>query len=268
MSIASHCTPSTDMLVISPDITALIGDCAGLRVGNPTNVAVLTFSLGDFDAPAAIGICTAMPGEEAPGMGPDAVSVSLIVSVTALQRLFDWHPAGDDGIRYHLTSSLRAIALAVRDCTPGPAQAAYRSAKCVELLCETAQFMAAGGLIPIAGDGAMSLADSRRLVDARRMIDERWAEKLTLDGVARACGINRAKLTRGFRKLYRCSVAEALAERRLTEACHRLLSTDLPVGTIGYDSGYLNNASFARAFGRRFGVSPSEYRGRRQRLAA
>ena len=69
-------------------------------------------------------------------------------------------------------------------------------------------------------------------------------EKLTLDQIARSCGINRSKLSRGFRELYRCSVSEALAERRLAEARQQLLATDLPVSLIGYRSGYLNNASF------------------------
>ena len=44
-----------------------------------------------------------------------------------------------------------------------------------------------------------------------------------------------------------------------------LLTTDKPVSSIGYENGYLNNASFARAFSRRFGVSAvrlSRLRGR------
>jgi AraC family transcriptional activator of pyochelin receptor len=67
-------------------------------------------------------------------------------------------------------------------------------------------------------------------------------------------------LSRGFRELYGISVAEAVSERRLDQARRELLATDLPVGLIGYRSGYQNNASFTRAFGRRFGVSPTELR--------
>ena len=95
---------------------------------------------------------------------------------------------------------------------------------------------------------------------ARQMIDDRASEKLTLDLIARGCGLNRSKLTRGFRELFNCTVAEAIAERRLDLARRMLLTTDLPVSSIGYESGYLNNASFARAFGRRFGRSPSDFR--------
>jgi AraC family transcriptional activator of pyochelin receptor len=60
--------------------------------------------------------------------------------------------------------------------------------------------------------------------------------------------------------MFDCSVAEALAERRLAQASRLLLTTDLPVSSVGYEAGYLNNASFARAFGRHFGRSPSDYR--------
>ena len=81
-----------------------------------------------------------------------------------------------------------------------------------------------------------------------------------MDSIARACGLNRAKLTRGFREMFDCTIAEALAARRLLEASRLLLTTDLPVSSIGYESGYLNNASFSRAFGRHFGRSPSHYR--------
>ena len=115
-------------------------------------------------------------------------------------------------------------------------------------------------LTACTGPASLSQVDMNRISAARRIVDEQWTEKLTLDQIARRCGLNRSKLSRGFREIYRCTVSEALAERRLAEARRQLLSTDLPVSLIGYRSGYLNNASFTRAFGRRFGQSPTNFR--------
>jgi len=253
-----------EVTFVSSEMTTVIGQGSVDDGALPSQSAMLVFALGGVGTPATLRIVSdtihETPGAAAEGEG----SLTLVVQRATLDRLFGWCPTGAGGARFHLTSELRAITVALRHCPiGGAAREPYRLAKSIELLCETVRLLVAGTLVPVAAEGAMSLADSRRLVDARRIIDERWSEKLTLDGLARACGINRAKLTRGFRDLYRCSIAEALAERRLGEASRRLLTTDLPVSKIGYDSGYLNNASFARAFGRRFGVSPSEYRGRR-----
>lgn len=241
-----------ETLIVSPEMTVLIGTGAATYL--PDDATMLHFSFGGVGMPATLRIARDVPVD----------GLALALTPVALDRLFGWTgPAAPDE-SFHLTPELRAIAVALRDCAmQGEPRLHYRIAKAIELLCETVPLIVAGALVPIAAEGALSLADSRRLMDAKRMIDERWSEKLTLDALARACGINRAKLTRGFRDLYRCSIAEALAEKRLGEASRRLLTTDLPVSTIGYDSGYLNNASFTRAFGRRFGVSPSAYRGRR-----
>jgi AraC family transcriptional regulator, transcriptional activator of the genes for pyochelin and ferripyochelin receptors len=141
-----------------------------------------------------------------------------------------------------------------------------RLAKSIELLCATFDSIARDALVPADADGALGELDARRIVAARRMIDEQWREKLTLDTIARACGINRAKLTRGFRSMFDMTIADAIAERRLGGAGQMLRSTDLPVASIGYACGYLNNAAFTRAFSRRFGVAPTQYRA--HRLAA
>ncbi len=162
---------------------------------------------------------------------------------------------------WHLPSEVRAIALAIRDCAlPSPACETLRLAKSIELLCAVFATSGDGALVPVDGAGALSAVDAGRIVAARRMIDEQWHEKLTLEGIARACGINRAKLTRGFRAMFASSIADAIAERRLGGARTMLLSTDLPVASVGYACGYLNNASFTRAFSRRFGVAPTQLR--------
>ena len=62
---------------------------------------------------------------------------------------------------------------------------------------------------------------------------------------------------------------QELAHRR--RSCHfprrlscpfrsRLAASDLPVGSIGYRCGYSNNASFTRAFSRRYGIAPTRLR--------
>ena len=251
---------TVDAVVLSPEMTLLIGTGAIDGVAFPDDAVLLVFGFGSVGAPATLRIVSDQRNETFGEAEEGARSLSCVVARSALDRLFGWAAQGD--ACYHLATALRAIALAIAECPFGAAvRETYRAGKAIELLCETMKALTDDALIPVAGESAMSQADSRRLVEARRIIDEQWSEKLTLDSLARACGLNRAKLTRGFRELYRCTVAEAIAERRLIEASRKLLTTDLPVSSIGYASGYLNNASFSRAFGRRFGVSPSEYRG-------
>lgn len=197
----------------------------------------------------------------------DRVRLILLVSRAACERLRGQPSAMRQRETYHMPASLRAIVAAVRDCAlPEGALPIYRGAKCIELLCETIRLDVEGKLLPQGSVAGLSAADSERLLAARRVIEERWAEKLTIGGIARACGLNRGKLTRGFRDLFDCSVADAIAEQRLSRAGDMLLVTDLPVSSIGYRCGYLNNASFARAFARHFGVAPTRYRA--ARLAA
>lgn len=190
----------------------------------------------------------------------------LVVAGDACERIVGGPLSMTDGQPYHLPANLRAIALAIRDCAlPEAASTPYRLAKSIELLCETLHLSGKDELVPVAGEG-ISRVDGQRLLAARRMIDEQWSQKLTLDMIARACGLNRAKLTRGFRDMFDCSVADAIATQRLGEAGQMLVATDLPVSSIGYRCGYLNNASFTRAFARHFGLAPTQYRA--ERLAA
>jgi len=251
-----------DRMPVSPDMIALVG--AG-QIGDmafPANAVafVFDFSTGSFRY-------LARPTATVLDAGGDQSRLIVVVAQTACLRLLGRPVGMADGCCYHLPANLRAMALAVRDCTlPQGAQLPYRGAKCIELLCETLRLDLDGQLVPFMADAGLSSADSKRLVAARRVIEERWAEKLTLDTIARACGLNRAKLTRGFRDLFDCSVADAIAEQRLGAARQMLLATDLPVSSIGYHCGYLNNASFARAFSRHFGVAPTQYRA--ARLAA
>jgi len=240
-------------IVAAPEMTVLLGaeastPCDGRRL--PTEPVAFDYRLADPARPAQVDL-----GGRLDQAGAHPPVVRLLVARAACARLGAVDCAEGP---YHLPSELAAMVIALRDCAMrGEAAEVYRAAKSAELLVETIERLRGGLLVPVAGEGALSLADCRRVVTARAMIDERWSEKLTIGRIAREVGLNRGKLTRGFRELFACTVAEAIAERRMTEARRMLLTTDLPVAAVGYENGYLSNASFARAFGRRFGTSPS-----------
>lgn len=239
-----------EYVLVSPEMTLLLG--AGAEAPLPPHAVALCFNIE--------GVCPTLTFDLDPDFQDYAANQRLILAINrdAFERVGGTTPETDT---FHLPSTLRAIVVAMRD-TPltGETLTIYRLGKSIELLCETIRLMNDGELIPLASDGTLSLDDTRRVVAARRLIDERWGEKLTLDKIARACGLNRAKLTRGFRDMFNCSITEAIAEQRLSQAKRMLITTDKPVSSIGYENGYLNNASFARAFGRRFGLSPSDFR--------
>lgn len=201
-------------------------------------------------------------GEAMFGCGSDdlvAAALVLVVDEDACRRIFEMLP--DEGGPWHLPPDLRAIVFAIRDCAMPPlVTQTLRLAKSIELLCAVFDRFRAGTLVAVDGNAALTEMDTARIAAARRIVSERWHEKLTLDGIARACGLNRGKLARGFRAMYDCSVTDALTEQRLAGARALLQGTDLPVKAIGYRCGYLNNASFTRAFSRHYGIAPTRFR--------
>ncbi|MHA6723895.1 helix-turn-helix transcriptional regulator [Sphingomonas sp. RS2018] len=236
---------------VSPEMVAFVGMDAVSPFDWPLNAYAMAYDL-------AAGTVAIDPAPSSCDALADA-DVVLVVAASACRRIFDL--SLDVAGTWHLPSAVRSIALAIRDCAmPAAACETLRLAKSIELFCATFAGLDEGALVPVGGTRALSASDASRIVAAQRMIDERWHEKLTLEAIARACGINRGKLTRGFRAMFDRSIADAIADRRLGGARVMLLSTNLPVASVGYACGYLNNASFTRAFSRRFGVAPTRLR--------
>lgn len=67
-----------------------------------------------------------------------------------------------------------------------------------------------------------------------------------------------------FHRIFSGIVGETLAEHvrrlRLERAAGILVQTQRSITDIGFEAGYENTESFIRAFGERFGTSPSDYR--------
>lgn len=245
---------------VSPEMLALVG--TGELGGHqwPHDPVVLEICFGDILTPARLRYHDRLRPDALRRNGGEQRLLQIVARSACLRLL--GRPLGwEDGAIRYLPAGLQSIALAIRDCRlPLAAAVPYKLAKNIELFCELIEAERSGALGAEAPPAGLTSADRERIAAARQLIEQKWSEKLTLEQIARSCGINRSKLARGFRELYHCTVSEAIAERRLAEARRQLIATDLPVALIGYRNGYQNNAAFTRAFGRRFGLSPSNFR--------
>lgn len=247
-------------VLVSDEMLTFIGSGPVPSVECPFEPVVFSFSgLAEQSAPRLQFTAT----NELDGL--EDASLVFVVSRAACARLFAQRPETNQS--WHLPANLVALAHSIIQCeAAGEARTTLQLARSIELLCQVHAAFAEGSLVACEGDAGLTDRDVACIASARRLVDQRWSEKLTIAELSRAAGVNRDKLARGFRDLYGATVSEILSERRLSEARRLLLVSDLPVATVAYRCSYLNNAAFTRAFSRRFGVPPSEFR--RVRIAA
>lgn len=103
---------------------------------------------------------------------------------------------------------------------------------------------------------------ARHLLRAKDLVDGRYAERLTVDDLARAAGLSRAHFSREFRNAFGESPHAYLLTRRLERAATLLRQTDRSVADICFSVGLQSVGSFTTSFTRTFGVSPAAYRAR------
>jgi len=109
-----------------------------------------------------------------------------------------------------------------------------------------------------------TLESRRRLyLLARVLVKRHYRRELTLAGVAAALSSSPRELQRAYAQFGELSFSEDLAARRMAAAAELLLAQrSIPVASVARLVGYRQPSHFARAFRRRFGVSPAGFRER------
>lgn len=100
------------------------------------------------------------------------------------------------------------------------------------------------------------------LKKALQYIDMNYAEKMTVDAIARYVGIDRKYLHFIFKKKkLDIGPQQYLITYRMFKACTFLEDKDLSIADIGKIVGYENSLNFfSKMFKKIIGVSPSEYK--------
>lgn len=109
-------------------------------------------------------------------------------------------------------------------------------------------------------DGAARAAEVARLAPVFRTIQARYAERLTLEDLARVVHLHPAYFSALFKRVTGLPPLEYLARYRLHQARDLLLSTDRSIREIARATGYRDPFYLSRVFRRAEGMSPSEYR--------
>ena len=198
---------------------------------------------------------------------PDLTSAHFYIPTARLNAL-----AMDGGLRLPDKPSLRSAAVAEDSVISQLGRIVLAEAACEtsagRLLVESATTTLIAWLIrtyaehaPRAtGDRSPSRLDERRLRRVLDYVEQHLDEDISLDSLAREACLSEFHFARMFAGAMGMPPYKYVSQRRLERAVSMLAEGELPLSEIAFRSGFSSQASFSRAFRRRMGVAPGEYR--------
>jgi len=96
--------------------------------------------------------------------------------------------------------------------------------------------------------------------DASAIVEREYAADLSLDDIARRVASSRRQLQRAYAEIGGTTFREHLTAVRMDRAAELLARPGLTMRDVARSVGYRQPAQFAKAFRRRKGVAPSDYR--------
>ena len=108
--------------------------------------------------------------------------------------------------------------------------------------------------------GLLALAGHPRLSPALAALFHEPARPWSLPELARLSHMSRATLARYFRQRLGRTANDLLTDIRMTLAANRLKQDSISTATVAAAVGYQSEAAFQRAFKRRMGMTPAQWR--------
>ena len=109
-------------------------------------------------------------------------------------------------------------------------------------------------------DSGLTTRDIEKIHNARRILEERFLEPPKIAELARAVGLNEAKLMRSFKQVFGPTIFDFSQQLRMELAKKLIETTDMSVTEIALDVGYEYSSNFTTAFKRHFGITPKAAR--------
>jgi transcriptional regulator GlxA family with amidase domain len=119
-----------------------------------------------------------------------------------------------------------------------------------------------GGQLQYSQPLALQTQAKEHFGDIAGWIRGHLGDSLTIEAIAERANLSPRHFTRKFKHLVGVTPADFVEELRLDEARWLLVNAGDPIAKVAQDVGYSSDDTFRRAFERRFGVAPTEYRSR------
>ncbi|RPI02019.1 MAG: helix-turn-helix domain-containing protein, partial [Calditrichaeota bacterium] len=109
---------------------------------------------------------------------------------------------------------------------------------------------------------AVTSTEAQFLLKTMGIVEKNMGDEFfTVDVLAREIGLSRSQMYRKMQALTGQSPQELISEMRLQRAAQLLLTKQLTVSEIAYQTGFSDPAHFSKSFKKRFGCPPSSYQG-------
>lgn len=95
-----------------------------------------------------------------------------------------------------------------------------------------------------------------------RYIAEHALDDISAEDVARQTGLHPNYAMTLFRRAVGMTITQSIVRQRLDTAQSLLIATDMPIGTVAFESGFRSLSRFYEAFAHRFQLPPSAFRRR------
>lgn len=96
--------------------------------------------------------------------------------------------------------------------------------------------------------------------EAASYMEQHYQRGITIEEIANACRLNRSYLSKLFKEKKGYPPQEYLIRLRLSKAADLMRTTPMSISDIAASCGYPNQLHFSKAFKKRYGVSPREWR--------
>ena len=129
--------------------------------------------------------------------------------------------------------------------------------KCLSLIGKD-HFFSTGGSTDVVTNYKQRL-HYEKFVNLLNYIDSNYKEDLTLEQVANYIGFSKYHFSRLFKQHTNTTFYDYLSHKRI-QAAQALLTMDIPITDIAFQTGFNNLTTFCRCFKKVTNCSPSEYR--------
>ena len=102
--------------------------------------------------------------------------------------------------------------------------------------------------------------DEENLKAVSDYIDHHFGFSISVEQLCKIAYMGNTKLKTKFKEYFGCNITDYIIQRRIDQAQHLLIGTELSIAEIAQAVGYDRPESFAKQFQRITGLLPREYR--------